>query len=64
MEHAVRSYKDARIVQANIIVCRASIIVTIFLLISITFISDDAISALDFIQAVQHARTLTNAYLA
>jgi hypothetical protein len=63
VEHAVRSYKDARPVQANIIVFPASIIVTIFIL-TVTLIPNYAINALDFIQAVQHARTLTNAYLA
>jgi len=56
VEHAVRSYKDAITVQANLIVCPASIIVTIFIL-TVTLIPDYAISALDFIQAVQHART-------
>ena len=55
MEHAARSYKDARIVLANIIVCPASIIVTIFIF-TVTIIPDYAISAIIFIQAVQHAR--------
>ena len=55
MEHAVRYYKDARIVQANIIVCPASIIVTIFIL-TVTLIPDYAISAINFIQTVQHVR--------
>ena len=60
MEHAVRSYKDARPVQANIIVCPASIIVTIFIL-TVTIIPDYAISAINFIQAVQHVRALISA---